>query len=167
MPGQGVNPKRASQSDRALGESPLHFAPRRTDTKMPVRDELEVEPDHIRKLFLAIALKQLVRRDATPYTPRRCTAWISKSEPLHRCGICPSVSLLMRRGKINLPRQKPRRPVSSVRSCVRIWRPSWATSVFVRSSRARSGQRGSSLAARGACQSGWLFGRVGRTWSAS
>ena len=53
-----------------------HLAPERVSslaeilsraTKMPVcevRDEPEVEPDHIRKLFLAIALKQLAPRRA-------------------------------------------------------------------------------------------------------
>ena len=34
--------------------------------------------------------------------------------------------------------KNPGGPSSSVKSCVRIWRPSWATSVFVRSFRARS-----------------------------
>ena len=67
-----------------------HLAPERVSslaeilsraTKMPVcevRDEPEVEPDHIRKLFLAIALKQLARRDAAPYTPEACAPRISK-----------------------------------------------------------------------------------------
>lgn len=55
-----------------------HLAPERVSslaeilsraTKMPVcevRDEPEVEPDHIRKLLLEIALKQLARRRALP-----------------------------------------------------------------------------------------------------
>src|ERR1700693_324156 len=60
------------------------------------------------------------------------------AEPLQRCGISPSVSLPMRREAITLPRQKPRRTFSSLRSCVRSWRRSWATSALVHFFLARS-----------------------------